>query len=107
MSFLGLHPVVLIVIAITLLANLLASRAVLFDDGVTNSQKALQLVLVWLVPLIGAGVVISLVGSHHSREELRGVLPFPLYLLGYEEGATYKANPNHDVDENSYGHWRD
>ena len=95
------------IIALVLLLNYVATRVILFDGGATGVQKVMQLALAWLVPFVGAGFVISFIGSHHSRTKLKAVVPFPFYLVGYKEGATFKANPNNEAGERHYSEWRD
>jgi len=56
---------VLAVIAIPLWLNIRATRLVVRDALSERSQKVAQLLLVWLVPLVGAVVVLAV----HRRAE--------------------------------------
>ncbi len=55
----------LAVIAVPLWLNVKATRAVLLDEFLQRGQRLVQLLLVWLVPLIGAGIVLAV---HRSAE---------------------------------------
>jgi hypothetical protein len=50
---------VIAVLSIPLALNLWATRVVVVDDLSSRSQKHSQLVLVWLLPLLGAIVVLA------------------------------------------------
>jgi hypothetical protein len=50
-------PAILALLA-TLAINLLATAAVLRASDLESRQRALQIVLIWLVPLVGATVVL-------------------------------------------------
>ena len=52
-----------------LVVNCFVSVVVLRDSGITSVQKLLQLLVIWILPLLGA-VVVYLV--HRSDDEPRG-----------------------------------
>ena len=54
------HTLVIAGIAATLLLNLCASAVLLRATTLTINKKLVQLLLVWLLPLIGAVICISL-----------------------------------------------
>jgi len=56
----------LFAVAVPLCLNVLATRAVLRDAFAERLQKVAQVLLVWLVPLIGAIVVLAV----HRRPEV-------------------------------------
>ncbi len=62
----------------TLIANFLATRALVRDAGTTQSQKLFQLLIVWCLPLIGAMLVVTMLSHHYSKAELAdlGLSPF-------------------------------
>lgn len=71
-------------IAIPLALNIKASRLVCRDDFSSPSQKCAQLLLVWLVPLLGAIVVL---GIHRREEKSPGAYP-PEKDLGDDYGTS-------------------
>ena len=50
---------VLVVISIPLWLNVIATRAVVRDEGSERQQKIAQLLFVWLIPLIGAVITLA------------------------------------------------
>lgn len=53
------------------------------DDGLTGLQKFIQVLIVWLLPLLGMLIVLSFQGLYNSRAELRERLPYPFYMAGF------------------------
>jgi hypothetical protein len=92
--FFGLHAYLAIV----------ASYHALLSDGYDNRQKAFQLILAWLLPILGSLLVLLVALS--DREHVRTItdnskLPTPLFrlltlsafsgsvgLTGYDDGST-------------------
>jgi hypothetical protein len=60
-------PIVLIVGV--LVANIIATRLVLRDDLLERGQRVFQLLVVWLVPILGA---IGVFAIHRSHEQAPG-----------------------------------
>lgn len=89
----NLHPVVLAGLAVLLLLNIVATVALFRDHGVTPLQRAAQTLFIWLLPVAGGLVILFLVGSHHTREEMRSMVPFPFYLAS---AAPQRDNSNRD-----------
>ncbi len=63
--------------------NLIISRGVIKDAGINPRQTLAQILLTWLVPIVGACIVLAMLGQHHTREEMRTLVPFPFYFAGY------------------------
>lgn len=80
MGFEALHPAVLIAGSVLLFFNLGVTWALLRDDGATILQKLFQFFVIWLLPVLGGGFILALVGSHHTRAEMKSMVPFPFYL---------------------------
>ena len=74
------HPAVLIAGAILLVLNLGVTWALIRDDGATVLQKVFQFFVIWLLPVLGGALILALIGSHHTREEMKSMVPFPFYL---------------------------
>ncbi len=75
---------------------LLASRALQRDITLETSQKAAQLLLAWLLPWVGAIIVLRLIWQN-DPEALQGRLPWLLrYLIG---GKAISPNTQRDDDE--------
>jgi ABC-type nickel/cobalt efflux system permease component RcnA len=62
---------VFLILAALTVASLAATACLLRSDNFTDTQKALQLILVWLVPLLGATFVLS-VWAHDRQSESHG-----------------------------------
>ena len=75
-------------ISVYLLFNLIVTRGLLLDDGLTGKQKLIQALVSWLVPIIGGCVVIVMQGQNHTRSEMKALMPFPFYLVGHMERPT-------------------
>lgn len=58
--------IVLLVLAVPLALDVWATRLVVRDDLSERAQKVFQLLLVWLLPVIGAVIVL---GVHRKQEK--------------------------------------
>ncbi|MEQ9566369.1 MAG: hypothetical protein RLN85_11245 [Pseudomonadales bacterium] len=77
MIFGNVNPTFLIAGATFLAFNLVVTWALIRDDGATVFQKSLQFFVIWLLPVLGGALILALVGSHHTRAEMRSMVPFP------------------------------
>ena len=75
-------------VSVYLLFNLIVTRGLLLDDGLTGKQKLIQALVSWLVPIIGGCVVIVMQGQNHTRSEMKALMPFPFYFVGHEQRPT-------------------
>jgi hypothetical protein len=66
------------------LFDVVVSRGVILDSGLSWSQKSLQLAVIWLIPVIGGAVVLAMQGQNHTVKEMRSLYPFPFYFAGYK-----------------------
>lgn len=64
--------------------NLVVMVGVWRDSGLSGFQKLGQSVLIWLLPVIGASIVLAFLGQNHTRNEMRSLVPFPFHLVGYK-----------------------
>lgn len=80
MIFDNVNPPFLIAGAIFLVFNLVVTWALIRDDGTTVFQKSFQFFVIWLLPVLGGALILALVGSHHTRADMRSMVPFPFYL---------------------------
>lgn len=53
------------------------------DDGLTRSQKIVQIVLAWLVPVLGPVTVLGFQGRNHTRQEMKELVPPPFHMVGF------------------------
>jgi len=79
--------IVSMALAVPLALNVWATRLVVRDDLSERGQKVFQLLLVWLLPVIGAVIVL---GVHRKHEKSP---------LGYRE----PPNPGEDIGSSSRG----
>ena len=80
-----MNNTVLFAISVYVLFNLIVTRGLLLDSGLTARQRLLQAVMSWLVPIVGGCFVIALQGERYPRSELKALLPFPFYFAGHVE----------------------
>ena len=88
-----------VAVMILLTLNSVATLAVSRDDGLSPVQKFVQVLIIWTLPFLGGLAMLSLVGSYHSREEMRSMVPFPFYMVGYRESE----HPNPFDNEGTEG----
>ena len=90
MSITNVHPSVLFGLVLLLLFNLGVTWALIRDHGVTVPQKFGQTLIIWLLPVVGGVLILSLVGSHHTRAEMKSMVPFPFYLAAAKPYQEHK-----------------
>ena len=64
--------------------NLVVMVGVWRNPGLSGFQKLGQSILIWLLPVIGASIVLAFLGQNHTRDEMRSLVPFPFYMVGYK-----------------------
>lgn len=62
-----MHGFLIALLALCALLNLVASVAVLRATSMPPARRALQLALVWLVPLVGAALCLAFVIADNAR----------------------------------------
>ena len=93
---------ILIAVVFLVVLNVSVSLAIVRDDGLSSLQKFIQILVVWVLPFLGGVLMLALVGSQHTRDKLRSMVPFPFYLAGNPEPGT--PNPfDHQGTEGSCG----
>ena len=92
-----------LVLAIVVLANLMATVALLRTDSLTRFQKIAQAIIVWIAPFIGAFLVLHLIGRS-DRAAIPEWIPNPAInryvfeLLGIE-GKVAERAAEHVVEQ--------
>jgi cytochrome bd-type quinol oxidase subunit 2 len=66
---------VMISLAVLVLFNAGVSARVLTHDGLTRHQKAVQFLIIWLFPVIGASLVLLIVFARPSQSRHPGFDP--------------------------------
>ena len=84
-------------VAILLWLNALATLAVNYDHTLNKTQKIAQSFIVWLVPLIGASLILHLVSEHYPQAIPRNWIPWPFKKIIF--GSPPKPNKNRDYKE--------
>ena len=79
---------------ILLWLNALATLAIKYDHTLVQFQKVAQFIFVWIIPFIGAGVVLRIVYEHSPETIPRNWIPWPFKNLIY--GNPVKLNRNRD-----------
>ena len=74
--------------------NFLATLAVKYDHTLEPVQRIGQLIFVWLIPFLGASVVLHIVYEHSPEAIPRSWVPWPFKNLIY--GPPIKANTLRD-----------
>ena len=62
------------------------------DGGLNRFQKIGQTALVWMLPIVGALSILMLIASHHTRREMKSLVPYPIYFVA-SEGIRYRDGP--------------
>ena len=73
------------------------------DASLTTFQKISQFIIALLIPVIGPALILCVIVSSHSREELKAILPFPFYYFGRDDVAETRRRRagyeiNHHMD---------
>lgn len=68
-----------IAVLLVFVVNLIATRLCIVDDSSGGLQVIGQLAVVWLIPAIGGLCAIYLVAQHYRADELKSLLPWPIY----------------------------
>jgi hypothetical protein len=71
-------------LSLLVLLNLVVMIGVWRDSGLSSFQKSGQTLLIWLLPAIGASIVLAILGQNHTRDEMRSLVPFPFHMVGYK-----------------------
>lgn len=97
------YPLQMLIAGLSLLLlNGIVTLAVSRDEGLSASQKIAQILIVWVLPFFGGIAMLALVGSYHTREQMKSMVPYPFYLAGYRDPKT--PNPfDHHGTEGSCG----
>lgn len=75
-----LLAVVTIIVVIALALNVGATFAIQKDDGLYDSQKKAQIVLVWVVPIVGALITYLVRRLHGTPSTHQSIIANPLKL---------------------------
>ena len=88
--------ITVIFILILIWLNIIASIALKYDQTLDAFQKKAQLLVVWLLPALGASLVLKMVLQHSPEAIPRKLIPWPFKeaLFGKEH------KPNSIPDEN-------
>ena len=95
-----------VAIALLIILNLAVSRGITRDSTITVPQKCAHVLAVWILPLLGGIFALAFLATHHSRRELKSIVPFPFYLAAPDTRVDYptssSASPN-DIAEGVCG----
>lgn len=92
--FIGLSTVTCMML---LWLNILAILAIKYDRTLELFQKVAQFMFVWLIPFLGAGIVLRIVYDHSPGTIPRNWVPWPFKNLIY--GKPIEPNRNRDDRE--------
>lgn len=73
-----------LLLGLLLIVNLIVTVGVLRDAGLSALQKTVQLLIIWILPVIGAALVLFFLGQNHTRAEMRSLVPSPFHMVGYQ-----------------------
>ena len=94
-------------IIISLWLNVIASIALKHDDMLDPFQRRAQFIIVWLVPLMGASLILYLVNEHSPNVIPRNWIPWPFRSMVFNKQV--KSNKFRDEESVEYrrGRWVD
>jgi len=96
----ALSIIAIISMCMLLWLNLLASLAIKYDQTLEKVQKVFQSVFVWIIPFVGASVVLHFVYEHSPEAIPKNWIPWPFKNLIF--GKPIKSNKNRDDNEIDY-----
>jgi ABC-type iron transport system FetAB permease component len=85
--------------AIWLWLSFIGTIAARFDSTLDPFQKKAQIIIVWLIPFIGASLIIFLVNQHSPEVIPRNLIPWPFKNLIF--GKPRARNKDRDNNEES------
>ena len=71
--------------------NILATLAVKYDHSLKKVQATAQLVIIWIIPFLGAGIVLHFFYEHSPKTIPKYLIPWPFKKLIY--GKPIRTNP--------------
>ncbi len=74
--------------------NFSATKACLKDDLLTNTQKIFQLLIIWLIPILGAFLILYMITDSHTQAEVKDMTIGPFYLREFSK----KNKPNENIN---------
>jgi len=94
--------IVLIIIGVILILYwvwlvALGSFAVIYDSTLDTLQKTSQIIICWVIPIIGATFILHLIWQHYPDVIPRSWVPWP--FKGMVFGKPSKPNQNRDENE--------
>jgi len=89
-----------ITLVITIWLNVIATIALKHDDMLDPFQRKSQFIIVWLVPLMGASLILYLVNEHSPNVIPRSWIPWPFKNMIFNKQV--KSNKLRDEDEKDY-----
>ena len=97
---------VIIVAAYIIYLNILATIVVKYSHELTRFQRTSQFIVVWLLPILGAGLVLHFLFRIQPDTLPKSWIPWPFKKMIY--GPPITPNKNRDDRERTYGSgkWR-
>ena len=93
-----------LLVVYTLYLNILATIVARYSVRFTPFQRMAQTVVIWCVPLLGAGLVLHLLFLDAPNLMLRAWIPWPFKKMVYGEAIT--PNRNRSTLRVPYTFWR-
>ena len=78
--------------------SVIVTRSLILDHALGRKQKLMQLLIVWLVPIIGGCVVLVVQGQGYSRTEMKSLVPFLFHLVGNVDRKANTFRSMHELD---------
>jgi len=97
-------PLLLGLAALTLLyINLVATFITAIDPTINGGLKVARIIIVWILPVYGAGLTLRFSEQEHNSKIHRKLIPALFYNWIYSNKAI-RPNPNAD-DHNNWHKW--
>lgn len=84
--------ILLVLIGCIGVLNLLASFALIRDVFPTPGQRVVQFLLIWLLPVVGALIVLGVIASHRPVSQSKSLLVWPFFAKPVDKPG---SNPGH------------
>lgn len=92
--------IAIVFVCILLWLNFLATLAIKHDHTLEKIQRVAQFIFVWLIPFVGASIVLHFVYEHSPEAISKNWIPWPFKNLIF--GKSIKSNKNRDDSEIDY-----
>ena len=94
-----IFAVLIAITTVTIWFSSIATLAVLLDDSLQLIQKICQLVICWLIPIIGAIFVLKMIVEYRPDTKLKKLIPWPFRGIIFNSDVSYASGISPTADQ--------